>query len=903
MIEQQVDDVEPKRFLSTRQIQSYETIFREEESKLNTDQGIKLGWIEGVLTPCLLSIWGVMLFLRLPWIVGQAGIFDSVVIIFISLIIIVITTFSLSAISTNGRIKGGGLYFIISRSIGSEFGASIGVLLALANTISVALNTIGFCLSLKSLLQSFGIGILDSNFGFTLAGFITILIMGILCCIGMDEEAKIQNILLVFIVGAIFDIIIGSIIGPTTKIAIASGFTGYRVETFKENWYSNYRSQDNVEQSFFTIFAVFFSSVTGIQAGANISGDLRDPSDAIPKGTLLSILITITTYILLIVIPGAVQLREASGNPNEIQNGTYLNCSFRNCTKGLYHDENLMQTISLWPYLIYLGCFAATLSTALTALIAVPKIIQRMGQDEIYPFLKYLAKGFGKSNEPYRAHFIAILISSLFLLMGELNVVASFISTIYLCAYALLNLCTFHIAYFKPLGWRPSYKFYNKWLSLVGAIICFSTMVLIDKTMSIVVLCVLWILYTFASANKDDKNWGSSKQIQQIKTVLKCMYMAETIQHHVKNYTPNIMVLSGEPESRRELVYLAYLITRNNSLQVCVNIIKEALIPKLKQDIFRNGVKWLKKMGIKSLYSVLDNIDLDIGVRIMMDCSGHGILKPNIILVGYKHGWFNCVHKDIKSYLNILNLSNMNGLAIIIVRLPPADTTTQHIEERKLVLNKKSRFNKNQKLSNKELINEEDKNQPKDIGCSVKMFKKQFSFVKKRKNGIIDVWWLFNDGGLALIIAHILKSCDLWAKCTFRIFGVTDKKENLNTEKDKLKQLLAMYRIQFDFIDVVLAKATSLKTKEQFTTLWNQQFIDQESQPDGNEKYIIDTLFIRDLLETYSMRSDLIIISTPKTEEQSNQIHSMYWMEIVTRELPPCIIIQGNTIETVTASA
>lgn len=92
---------------SVFQIQSYEKLVREEENILNVSQGIKLGWIEGVLIPCLLSIWGVMLFLRMPWIVGQAGIFDSVVIIFISLIIIVITTCSLSAISTNGRVEGG----------------------------------------------------------------------------------------------------------------------------------------------------------------------------------------------------------------------------------------------------------------------------------------------------------------------------------------------------------------------------------------------------------------------------------------------------------------------------------------------------------------------------------------------------------------------------------------------------------------------------------------------------------------------------------------------------------------------------------------------------------------------------------------------------------------------------
>lgn len=78
-----------------------------------------------------------------------------------------------------------------------------------------------------------------------------------------------------------------------------------------------------------------------------------------------------------------------------------------------------MQTIAVWPNLIYIGCFAATLSTALTALIAVPKILQRMGQDDIYPFLKFLAKGYGKFNEPYRAHFLAIVLSTMFLLIGN----------------------------------------------------------------------------------------------------------------------------------------------------------------------------------------------------------------------------------------------------------------------------------------------------------------------------------------------------------------------------------------------------------------------------------------------------------------------------------------------------
>lgn len=94
------------------QIQSFDELVREEENKIVKSPGIKLGWIKGVLVPCLLSIWGVMLFLRMPWILGQAGIRDSILIILISLAIILITTFSLSAVSTNGKVQGGNLLLL-----------------------------------------------------------------------------------------------------------------------------------------------------------------------------------------------------------------------------------------------------------------------------------------------------------------------------------------------------------------------------------------------------------------------------------------------------------------------------------------------------------------------------------------------------------------------------------------------------------------------------------------------------------------------------------------------------------------------------------------------------------------------------------------------------------------------
>ena len=117
-----------------------------------------------------------------------------------------------------------------------------------------------------------------------------------------------------------------------------------------------------------------------------------------------------------------------------------------------------MQLMSVWGWLIYAGCFAATLSTALTNLLSVPRLIQALGLDRIYPGVIFFSKGYGKDQEPYRGYVLTFIVSACFLLIADLNTIAPLISNFYLAAYALINFCTFHAAFVKPLGWRPSFK-------------------------------------------------------------------------------------------------------------------------------------------------------------------------------------------------------------------------------------------------------------------------------------------------------------------------------------------------------------------------------------------------------------------------------------------------------------
>jgi solute carrier family 12 sodium/potassium/chloride transporter 2 len=157
--------------------------------------GFKFGWIQGVLIRCLLNIWGVMLFLRLSWVVGQAGILQAILIVLLATTVTIITALSMSAISTNGQIKGGGTYYMISRSLGPEFGGAIGIIFALANSMGIALHTVGFCEALSDMLEEyFEVQIIDGGLNdIRIIGSITLVVLGAIVAIGMEWEAKVSG--------------------------------------------------------------------------------------------------------------------------------------------------------------------------------------------------------------------------------------------------------------------------------------------------------------------------------------------------------------------------------------------------------------------------------------------------------------------------------------------------------------------------------------------------------------------------------------------------------------------------------------------------------------------------------------------------------------------------------------
>lgn len=280
-----------------------------------------------------------------------------------------------------------------------------------------------------------------------------------------------------------------------------------------DNLQSDYRNGHN----FFTIFAIYFPAATGILAGANISGDLKNPSKAIPLGTFLSIGITTVTYIAFHFIMAANVVRDANGLVELVsvdnQTGKILpetfalitDCQSNNCKYGLMHYFQIVEMMSVYGQLIYAGIFAAALSSALASLVSAPKVFQALCNDRLFPYISYFGKGFGPNNEPRPGYLLAFFISFCCCLLGKLDLIAPIISNFFLAAYTLINFSCFHASFSKSPGFRPSFRFYNQWLSLASAILMTIVMFIANWIAALLTFLIILILYMWIMYRKPSK--------------------------------------------------------------------------------------------------------------------------------------------------------------------------------------------------------------------------------------------------------------------------------------------------------------------------------------------------------------------------------------------------------------
>ncbi|XP_026672114.1 bumetanide-sensitive sodium-(potassium)-chloride cotransporter [Ceratina calcarata] len=928
--------------------------------------GFKFGWIQGVLLRCLLNIWGVMLFLRLSWVVAQAGIGEAILLILTTTTVTTITSLSMSAISTNGLIKGGGTYYMISRSLGPEFGGSIGLIFSLANAVACSMYVVGFCESMVDCLKANGICIVDcDNTDIRIIGCITIVLLLLIVMIGLEWEAKAQIGLLVILLLAIADFVIGTFIGPKDDEERAKGFIGYNANLLEENFSPDYRYSEGVEHNFFSVLAIFFPAATGILAGANISGDLKDPQTAIPKGTLLAIFLTTISYLLMALMVGASVMRDASGDVNDLwtvfnssyaglssfnasnetteipiatQNqiawsryGTKFNCT-GNCQYGSHNSFQVIELVSAFGPLIYAGCFAATLSSALASLVSAPKVFQALCLDKLYPGIEWFSGE--KDKEPIRGYFLTFVIAVGFILIGELNAIAPLISNFFLAAYTLINFSTFHASLARPIGWRPTFKYYNMWLSLAGSVLCVSVMFLISWWTALITLFVVLALYLVVSYRKPDVNWGSTTQAQTYNNALNAVQQLDRVEEHVKNYRPQLLVLTGNPTARPALVDFAHHIAKNNSLFICGHIIETSISYKTRNALIANCISWLRANKLKGFYSLVDGANFQDGTTSLLQAAGLGKMRPNILLMGYKQDWATCSQDNLNMYFNVMHKALDMHIAVALLRVSEgldSGTVAGDAEEQK----KNAQIPQTQSFSQlsqasstsdisipgspaprrSKAINDYPNPIPEEqretrqafIPVAKDILNAVTKFQRKQKKGTIDVWWLYDDGGLTLLLPYIISTRRNWANNRLRVFALANKHSELEYEQRNMASLLSKFRIDYSALKVIpdISKPAQTSSRNFFDSLIENFRVTENSKQ--TDDVIKDSeliamsektnrhLRLRELLFENSMDANLVVMTLPMPRKGAVSAPLyMAWLETLTRDMPPFLLVRGN---------
>ncbi|MCC6915142.1 MAG: hypothetical protein IT566_15700 [Rhodospirillaceae bacterium] len=547
-----------------------------------------LGTFAGVFTPSILTILGLVLFLRLSFVVGNGGILWALGIIVLANIISLLTSFSLAAIATHLKVKAGGDYYLISRTLGLGYGGAIGIVLFAAQSISVGFYCVGFAeaaVHLAGIEHPFAVR--------TIAGTVLLLLMG-LAWLGADWATRFQYVVMAFIAVAFAAFVAGSI-------------GHWEVMTFEGNL-----SPRNDAVSFWALFAVFFPAVTGFTQGVSMSGDLRNPGRSIPLGTFTAVALSFVIYLASACLFGGAASREA-----------------------LADDIGAMKHIAAWPALIDAGVFAATLSSALASFLGAPRILQSLARDRIFPLLQPFAKGAGPSANPRRAVFLTGAVALTIVSLGDLNTIASIVSMFFLLSYGILNYATYYEARARSPSFRPRFTLYHERISQAGAIACLAVMLLIDPFAgSAAAICVTGI-YFYVRARGLPTRWSDSRRSHHLQQARDHMIAAARAPQHPRDWRPQSMVFSDSTERRPGLIRFAQWIEGGTGLVTVVRVIElgQADLLSTRNKALDELSSELEKLGSYAFPLVVASESLDQAIAISVQSADVGPMGVNTIIV------------------------------------------------------------------------------------------------------------------------------------------------------------------------------------------------------------------------------------------------------------------------------
>ena len=574
----------------------------------------KLDTFLGVFTPTLLTILGVIMYLRVGWLVGNMGLLLTLSIVVLANLVTLTTTLSFSSIATNRRIGIGGAYNIISRNLGLEIGGAIGLPLFLSQAFSVTLYAFGLAESMRIIWPGIPVGS---------AAFVIVLGIGVLASKGSAIALKVQLPLLFLVALSLAMLVAGAAANPlpdTPPLAQSSGEVGY--------WIA---------------FAVFFPAVTGVMAGLGLSGDLRDPKASIPRGSIAAVLLGFAVYLTIPVV-----------------------LFFGADTQVLRDDPMVWTRVApLGAWLILPGLWGAIFSSAVGSVLGAPRTLQALALDHLAP--KQLAHTMGPHKEPIVGLVVTVLIALAACLLGDLNAVAPIVTMFFLTVYGTVNLVAAFASLSGEISWRPTLRI--PWLaSLTAGIACIVVMFLISPIAAVAALLAEVTLWLILARKERTTAWGDARRGLYEALMHWALVRISARPMTARSWRPHILIFVEKIEQSLDLVHFGRWFAEGRGIvTVCELIEADIAREHFDTQARRHEMEGLLAREGVAAFAEADVVsNIEHGLVSVAQANGMGGLNSNTILMGWPSE-----PGGLEQALRSLRAISRLGKSLIIGRIDP----------------------------------------------------------------------------------------------------------------------------------------------------------------------------------------------------------------------------------------
>uniref|UniRef100_A0A8C6SL18 Solute carrier family 12 member 9 n=1 Tax=Neogobius melanostomus TaxID=47308 RepID=A0A8C6SL18_9GOBI len=882
----------------------------------NEGQSRKLSTFFGVVIPTLLSMFSVVVFLRIGFVVGQCGLYQTFGMFLVAYVIISLTVLSICAISTNGALDAGGAYYMISRALGPEFGGSIGLMFFLANICGSALYVLGL---VEAVLATFGIpedGIITNHYQVLNSGYWWALLYGtgiallclVVCLVGANIYAKATFLIFIVVMVVLLTIFI-SFFAVTPRVVqlpaeatlnpsgngtlgpITANFTGFKLDTLMGNLWADYTRDytTGTMMTFATVFAVMFNGCTGIMAGSNMSGDLKNPSYSIPRGTITAVIFTFIIYNLLCVLEA---------------------CS---CDRSV----PLLQTS-----LSVFGFIQSPLPITEVNILA-----NLMDIFYIYKFKwKVLspAKKTSHSGNPWMSVLLSWFLVQLVLFSGKLNTIASIVTIFFLLVYAAVDLACLALEWASAPNFRPTFRYFTWHTCVLGIVGCAVMMFLINPiyaSASIAFMLLLLLLIHYLSPTS---SWGYISQALIFHQVRKYLLMLDVRKDHVKFWRPQILLMVANPRSSVGLITFINDI-KKSGLYVLGHIQLGDLSTLPSDPLQSQYDSWLSlvdHLNIKAFVNLTMADSVRHGVQHLLFISGLGGMRPNTLVLGF---YDDCVPKDtlIDPTLSCSQSVDLSSPSHDI----EGDSPPFHFAPLRGTSDKLGQSADGKALSPQEYV--------AIIADAMKMCKnvvlaRGFNefvraealpaqlFSQAKSVVFIDVWpvnllrpdscsYVDTCSLFLLQLACVLNMVRAWRKATIRLFLCVEEGRSVQGAEQKLGHLLKELRIKAQVYPVPWDQQAALHWQRQgdFKSTESAESTKQEEEEEYANSFPSNTSRLSD--EYLTAVNQLVLdqarpppavrfLYLPRPPADTRRYASyLHQLELLTRDLGPTLLIHGVT--------